>query len=216
MITIDGPAGAGKSTVSAEVARRLGLTVLDTGATYRACALATLMDGGDPENGTDAIIALHKHEIGIVTDRHGGMRVTIDGDDVTDNLHTVELDKAVTPVCQIREIRTAMVALQREFARATDCVCEGRDMGTVVFPDAETKIWLTASAEERAKRRTGQYPEQDYETVLADILRRDEADTTRDISPMTKAEDAVTVDTTGMPLDEVVLRILSLVDGIGA
>lgn len=216
IIAIDGPAGAGKSTVSKEVARRRSLSVLDTGAMYRACALATLMDGGDPESRRDAVTALHRHEIGVMEDGSGGTRTLIDGRDVTDKLHTEELDRAVTPVCQVREVRTAMVALQREFARGHGCVCEGRDMGTVVFPDADAKVWLTASAKERARRRVGQFGEQDgqgYEEVLADIQRRDEADAGRDISPMTKADDAVEVDTTGMSIEEVVERICKIVDG---
>ena len=212
IVTIDGPAGAGKSTVAREVARSRGMSVLDTGAMYRACALATVMDGGDPESRRDVVISLHRHEVGVTTDGRGGTRTTLDGRDVTDELHTTELDRAVTPVCQVREVRTAMVALQREFARENDCVCEGRDMGTVVFPDADAKVWLTASPEERARRRTAQFDGQGYEEVLADIKRRDEADAGRDISPMTKADDAVEVDTTDMGIEEVVARIDEIVD----
>lgn len=211
IVTIDGPAGAGKSSVAKAVARRHAMSVLDTGAMYRACALAVLEDGGDPNEHSDAIVALHHHDISVEPDGLGGTRTFLDGCDVTDELHTPELDQAVTPVCQVRAVRTAMTIRQRLFARRNDCVCEGRDMGTVVFPDADVKVWLTADAEERARRRVGQFGGRDYEDVLEDIRRRDDADAGRDLAPMAKAEDAITVDTTGMSFDEVVRRVDGLV-----
>ena len=210
IITIDGPAGAGKSSVSRAVAKRLGICMLDTGATYRACALATVRAGNDPADAKAVLRAVRDASIRILDDGQGASRMELDGQDVTDALHTPEIDRAVTPVCQVPEIREAMVALQREFAEGHDMICEGRDMGTVVFPGAEVKVWLTASAEERARRRVDQFGGQGTDAVLADIRRRDKADAEREISPMVPAEDAVTVDTTGMGFDAVVDRICRL------
>lgn len=213
IIAIDGPAGAGKSSVARAVAERLGICMLDTGATYRACALATIRDGNNPSDDEATIRSLGKASIRIVDDGNGISRVELDGEDVTDLLHTPEIDSAVTPVCQVREVRDAMTALQRGFAAGHDVICEGRDMGTVVFPDAGLKVWLTASPEERARRRSAQFG-QDVHLVLEDILRRDRSDSEREIAPMVAAADAVTVDTTGMSFDEVVDAICGLAGGI--
>ena len=138
----------------------------------------------------------------------------LDGKDVTDVLHTPEIDRAVIPVCQVPEVRERMVVLQREFASGHDTVCEGRDMGTVVFPGAEIKVWLTADDETRARRRAGQFDGQDVQTVLEDMRRRDKADAEREISPMVAADDAVTVDTTDMSFDEVVETICRMAEAV--
>lgn len=209
IVTIDGPAGAGKTSVSRAVAERLGMSVLDTGAMYRTCALATIRRGGSPDSPEDAVSALASSDIRVTSDGRGGTRMLLDGEDVTDSLHTPEIDAAVTPVCQVPRVREAMTALQRDFARKNGAVCEGRDMGTVVFPDAEAKVWLTAVPEERARRRAAQFGE-DYEQVLADIVRRDEADAGRGIAPMVKADDAVVVDTTDMTEGEAVNVICAI------
>lgn len=212
IVTVDGPAGAGKSSVSKAVAERFGLCMLDTGATYRTCALAVVLAGGDPRDRDSVLEILRQSVIRIADDGHGRSRMRLDGRDVTDILHTSEIDLAVTPVCQVPEVREAMVALQRGFADGHDTICEGRDMGTVVFPNANLKIWLTASAKERAHRRALQFGGQSVEDILADIERRDRADARRELSPMVAAEDAVTVNTTGVPFDDVVDTICHMVE----
>lgn len=204
IVTIDGPAGSGKTSVSRSVAERLGMCVLDTGSMYRTCALATLRAGGDPASPCDVIKAVRGASIQVVDDGSGRSRMMLDGEDVTGVLHEPEIDLAVTPVCQVPEVRDMMVAMQREFASNHDTICEGRDMGTVVFPGAEVKIWLTADDRTRAMRRVGQFGNQDAESVLADIRRRDEADAGRSLSPMVAAADAVLIDTTDMSFQDVV------------
>lgn len=214
IIAIDGPAGAGKTSVSREVARRLGMCMLDTGATYRTCALATVRAGKSPDDPDRVLDAVRRSSIRILDDGRGVSRMELDGLDVTDGLHTPEIDRAVTPVCQVPEVREMMVALQRDFASGHDTVCEGRDMGTVVFPDAEVKVWLTADDETRARRRAEQFGGQDVKGVLTDMRRRDKADAERDISPMVAAEDATVVDTTNLTFEESVDAICRLAESV--
>lgn len=193
LIAIDGPAGAGKSTVARAVAKALGFTYLDSGAMYRCVALAELLGASDPSACT----------IGL------GGRVTLDGEDVTEAIRTPEVTARASEVAARPEVREALVAKQRELIASGDYVAEGRDIGTVVAPDAELKVFLTASPEERARRRAAELGV-DTEQVLADQAQRDERDTTREHSPLHAAGDAVEVDTTGLSVDEVVQRIVDL------
>ncbi len=198
VIAIDGPAGAGKSSVARAVAERLGFTYLDTGAMYRCVALALSERGGEP-----AAIA-EELEIEI------GDRVLLDGRDVTDAIRTPAISEASSQVSSDIGVRLALVRKQQEILREGDWVAEGRDIGTVVCPDAQVKVFLTASPEARARRRAEELGS-DYETVLAQQLERDERDERREHSPLIPANDAVPVDTTELDLEEVLGQILTLV-----
>ena len=217
IIAIDGPAGSGKSSVAKLLASRIGFHLLDTGAMYRAVAYRALSQGVSLAD--TAAIARIATSDPIAFSRADGdtlpTRVSIAGEDVTAAIRSVQVDEAVSPVAKVPEVRSAMVAQQRALAAAGDIVVEGRDIGTVVFPDAALKIYLTASAEERAKRRVhdsargGTPAEQD--AVHAALLRRDEIDSSRKHSPLAIAGDAIVLDTTGMTLEQVVDRIEELV-----
>ncbi|HEV2058347.1 MAG TPA: (d)CMP kinase [Solirubrobacteraceae bacterium] len=197
LIAIDGPAGAGKSTVARAVADALGYTYLDSGAMYRCVALAELRGAEDPL----------RCQIEL------GGQVTLDGEDVTEAIRSPEVSARASEVAARPEVRERLVALQREMIRDGDYVAEGRDIGTVVAPDAELKVFLTASPEERAQRRAAQTGADPAE-VLAAQIARDERDTTREHSPLQPAPDALLVDTTGLSVDEVVDRIARLVQAV--
>ncbi len=213
IIAIDGPAASGKSTVARAVARRLGFRYLDTGAMYRAIAAEAVRLGLPLE---DARVMTDLAETTPIEFRY------LEGDpipsgvlvgtrDVTSEIRTPAVDAAVSLVARIPGVRHAMVPIQRSFAEGTDTVVEGRDIGTVVFPHAAVKVYLTASPEERAKRRLGDRAAAGHESeiaeVTADIARRDTLDSTRAASPLATAEDARVIDTTGLTVDEVVERI---------
>jgi CMP/dCMP kinase len=198
VIAIDGPAGAGKSTVARAAAERLGFTYLDTGAMYRCVALAAIERGGEP-----AEIA---GEIAIEL----GDRILLDGRDVTEAIRTAAVSEAASQVSADIGVRMALVRKQQEILREGDWVAEGRDIGTVVCPQAQVKVFLTASPEARARRRADELGA-DYETVLAEQLQRDERDERREHSPLIPANDAVPVDTTELDLDEALDQILTLV-----
>lgn len=223
IIAIDGPSGAGKSTVAKAVARELGFSCLDTGAMYRAVAWRASEDGISFED--DAALGElactydidFKHEEGDPLPR----RVLIGGVDVTDAIRTAEIDRAVSPVSAAPSVRAALVDQQRRIGRAGDYVVEGRDIGTTVFPEAEVKVFLTASAEERAHRRVRQNVDRgvgsiDYDEVLADIRRRDDYDSSRATSPLRPADDAVQLDSTGHYIEEIIREIVSLACAKGA
>ena len=223
IIAIDGPSGAGKSTVSKAVARRLGFSCLDTGAMYRSVAWKALQEGVSLDDGEalgriacDNDIAF-AHEAGDPLPR----RVSIAGVDVTDVIRTAEIDRSVSPVAAAPAVRAALVAQQQRIGRAGNYVVEGRDIGTAVFPEAELKVFLTASAAERARRRVAQNERRgigstDYDEVLADIERRDDIDSSRDASPLKPAADAVQMDSTGRSIDQVIDRICALAEEKGA
>jgi CMP/dCMP kinase len=199
VVAIDGPAGAGKSTVARALARALGFTYMNSGAMYRSVALASLERGEDPAAVAPAIsIEL-------------GDRVLLDGRDVTDRIRAPEVSEAASRVAADPDVRSALVAKQRELLAQGDYVAEGRDIGTVVAPDAAVKIFLTASQEERARRRAAELGG-DPETVLAEQALRDERDRTREHSPLRAAPGASEVDTTGLSVDQVVERIAELVN----
>jgi len=210
VIAIDGPAGSGKSTVSRRLAERLDLAYLDTGAMYRAVAFATMRRNIDPDD-IDKVAALTRDlELSVSLDA-----VTVDGVDATVEIRGPEVTRAVSIVAANPEVRKQMRQRQREWAiKHGGGVLEGRDIGTVVFPDAELKVYLTASADERAQRRAKEVTELDYETVAADLARRDALDQGRDDSPLSAADDAVYVDTTNHTIDEVVDEVMKKLDGI--
>jgi CMP/dCMP kinase len=197
VVAIDGPAGAGKSTVARAVARRLGFTYLDSGAMYRSVALAALRRGSEPAEVAPDV----KIEV--------GDRVTLDGEDVSEAIRAPEVSEAASRAAADPEVRAAMVAQQRRLLSAGDWVAEGRDIGTVVAPEAEVKVFLTASPEERARRRAAELGV-DPVVVLAEQAIRDERDRTREHSPLVSAAGAVELDTTGLTLDQVVDRVAAL------
>jgi CMP/dCMP kinase len=198
VIAIDGPAGAGKSTVARAAAERLGFTYLDTGAMYRAVALALMERDGNAAEVAEAL------------DIQLGDRVIVDGRDVTDAIRTPEVSEAASQVSSDIGVRMALVRKQQEILREGDWVAEGRDIGTVVCPQAEVKVFLTASPEVRARRRAEELGA-DYETVYAEQLQRDGRDERREHSPLTPANDAVPVDTTELDLEGVLGQIMTLV-----
>jgi CMP/dCMP kinase len=198
VIAIDGPAGAGKSTVARAAAERLGFTYLDTGAMYRAVALAVMERGGEPAEVAEAL------------DIEIGERVLADGRDVTEAIRTAAVSEASSQVSADIGVRMALVRKQQEILRDGDWVAEGRDIGTVVCPQADVKVFLTASPEVRAQRRAEELGA-DYEAVLAEQFRRDERDERREHSPLIPANDAVPVDTTELDLEGVLGQIMTLV-----
>lgn len=208
VIAIDGPAGSGKSTVARAVAKRLGLEYLDTGAMYRAVAFAAISRGVDVEDAERVADIAERARIEV--DDHG---VRVDGVDATIEIRGPEVTRAVSIVAANPEVRAALRDQQRAWARRRGGgVLEGRDIGTVVFPDAVLKVYLTADPAVRAARRAKEMTDLEYDTVAADIARRDAADQGRSDSPLVEADDAVTVDTTGLGIDEVVEQIASMVE----
>ncbi|HEX4863903.1 MAG TPA: (d)CMP kinase [Acidimicrobiales bacterium] len=205
VIAIDGPAGSGKSTVAKAVASRLGLDYLDTGAMYRAVAFAAIRRGIDPED-ADRVAELARQ-----VDLEVGDTVHVDGADATIEIRSPEVTRAVSVVAANPEVRTELVARQREWASEHDGgVVEGRDIGTVVFPHADVKVYLTAEDDERASRRSKEMLDLQYDQVAADIARRDHADSTRAASPLSVAPGAVVLDTTGLGVDAVVSTVLEM------
>lgn len=216
LVAIDGPSGTGKSTVSRMVATELGAKYLDTGAMYRVATLWVLRQGIDPtdeEAVAKATAALPLE----VSDDPNSTAVLLDGEDVSGEIRGPEVTRNVSAVSAIPAVRTNLVALQRSLAAsAVRCVVEGRDIGTVVLPDVPAKIFMTASAEVRARRRYDQDiaagREADFDTVLADVIRRDELDSNRATSPLKPAEDAFILDTSEMDIEEVVENVLDVVE----
>jgi cytidylate kinase len=198
VVAIDGPAGAGKSSVSRALAQALGFTYLNSGAMYRAVGLLTLRDGGAASEHAEAL------EIELSD------RIRVNGDDVTEALRTPEVTEAASRVATNPRVREALVRKQRELVSQGNWVVEGRDIGTVVAPDAALKVFLTATPEERARRRAAELGS-DVETVLRDQALRDAQDEGREHSPLRAAEGAVELDTTELTLDQVVERIAALV-----
>ncbi|MDQ4069990.1 MAG: (d)CMP kinase [Actinomycetota bacterium] len=201
VVAIDGPVGSGKSTVAKAIAERLGLPYLESGAMYRVVALAALRRGIDPNaDGSGDAVAAAAEEMGMEM----GERVIVDGADVTGELRSPEVNRVVSAVAAMPGVRTALVRRQREWVEQHGgAVVEGRDIGSVVFPDAELKVFLTASAEERARRR-------ESDETADDLSRRDLLDSTRAVSPLIVPQGAVVIDTTDRPVDQVVDEILAL------
>ena len=204
IVAIDGPAGSGKSTVAFELARRLGFVHLDTGAMYRALAWLAARDGVDVEDG--AALARLARENPISFDDRG--RVEIAGEDVSADIRGAEIDRLVPLVARHPEVREVMRERQRSLGSVGNAVIEGRDIGSVVAPDAEVKVFLVADEAERVRRRSADRPETSAESLAAELRRRDE----RDAVNTQPADDAVLLDTTDLTVDEVVLRIAELVE----
>lgn len=215
VVAIDGPAAAGKSTVARRVAEKLGVQYLDTGAIYRA--IAWLLDSKGIEVGDEAAI---RKVLGGETDIEiNSGRISVNGTDVTDAIRTPAIDKLVSPVSALKYVRDSILAVQRQQSE-NGLVADGRDIGTVVLPEADLKIFLTASAEERAgrrcKERIGRGENADYDEILRQVNERDHADMNREISPLRPAPGAVVLDTTEMTLEEVVEIIASLAEELEA
>jgi cytidylate kinase len=205
LVAIDGPAGAGKSTVARAVALALGFTYLDSGAMYRGVALEALWHGA----GADPAEIARTLDIALGTDAAGAQRVLLDGRDVTAAIRDPEVSEAASRVAADPGVRAALVARQRALIADGDWVAEGRDIGTVVAPGAEVKVFLTASAGERARRRSTEL-RAEVRDVLAEQSRRDARDSKREHSPLAPAADATILDTTGVPAEEVVARVVEL------
>lgn len=224
VVAIDGPAGAGKSTVTKLVAERLGYLLVDTGALYRTVALAVARAGigfEDEQRVGELAEALASHDaVSVGRAGDGAMLVFLYGEDVSSKIRTLELGQGASIVSAQPRVRQALLELQRAAGREGGVVLEGRDIGTVVFPQAEAKFFLTASVEERARRRHAQLAAAgmpaDLETVRSEVAVRDHRDSTRPIAPLRRAPDAIEVDSSGLPIDDVVDRIVSRVKAIEA
>lgn len=211
VIAIDGPSGAGKGTVARAIAAQLQWRHVDTGAMYRAVAWKAIRErvALDDESAVARLAAHSGLEL-------NGPRVVIDGADVTDELRNADMDRAAAAVARLGQVRAALVRRQQELARAGSVVMEGRDIGTVVFPDAPVKIYLDADPAERAARRASDEHHQrpatsGVEEIRRELDERDQSDRTRTASPLTSAPDAVRIDTTGVPVEEVVRRVLEVI-----
>ncbi len=208
VIAIDGPAGSGKSTVARQLAEQLDLEYLDTGAMYRSVTFAVLAHGIDPED--EERVAELSREIAIDLKPDG--TVVVDGVDATTQIRGPEVSRSVSVVANNQAVRVELVSRQREWTiRRGGGVLEGRDIGTVVFPDAALKVYLTADPEVRAARRAREVTDLDYDSVAADLARRDNYDSGRQHDPLREAEDAILLDTTGMTIDEVVADLVQRV-----
>lgn len=211
IVTVDGPAGSGKSTIAKIIAKKYGFTYLDTGAMYRMIALYALENSIDLQDSKAIETMLKNTKLDIV-----GNQFFLNGKDVSDEIRTSRVSAIVSPVSAIKEVRVKLVDLQREISKGKSVILDGRDIGTVVFPSGDVKIYLVASPEERAKRRLKEYEEKgveaDYESVLASIKERDFIDSTRKESPLKKAEDAHEIDSSTMSIDEVVEVISKYID----
>ncbi|MDY4475190.1 (d)CMP kinase [Mitsuokella sp.] len=212
VVAIDGPAGAGKSTVAQLAAKKLGYTYIDTGAMYRAVAWKVLQQGGAVTD--EKILGVIPGIDVELAYEDGQTTVRVDGQDVTGKIRTPEVSHIVSQVAALGPVREKMVDLQRKMAARGGVLMDGRDIATNVLPDADVKIYLTASIEERAQRRYKELCEKGLQVNLEDIQRdiaaRDKADMEREISPLVQAEDATLLDTTGLSIDEVVAKILEM------
>ncbi len=215
IVTIDGPAASGKSTVAAMLAERLGAGFLDTGAMYRAVTLAAMQAGIDMNDESKLLDVLDKKQFKFAI-RKNKMTVSIDGVDVTDRLRRPDVTANARYIASSTKMRNRLVQMQRQLAADEDkIVTEGRDQGTVAFPDADVKFYLTAQAAERAKRRAkdeGLTTPADIEQIQRDIEARDAGDSDRTVGPLKPADDAVTVDTTDLSVEEVVEKLLDLIE----
>ncbi len=213
VIAIDGPAGAGKSTVAKLVAKALGYRYLDTGALYRAVAWKAIRNGLRPQD-THYIVDMTRHTRVELVQSDGEQRVLVDGEDVTEAIRAPEVGNLASPISAVPEVREVLLEWQREFGRQGATVAEGRDTGTVVFPDAAVKVFLTASLDERARRRHRELLERGidipFQQVKVDIEARDQRDSSRHVAPLRPAPDAVLIDTNNKTPDEVVEEVLKI------
>lgn len=213
-IAIDGPAGAGKSSAAKLIAKELGFIYIDTGALYRSIGVAVLRKGLKTDCKEDVVSVLPEIELTLKF-VDGEQRVILNGEDVSREIRLPEASMAASNVSAIPEVRSFLLDMQKKFAKENNCLMDGRDIGTVILPDANLKVFLTASAEVRAKRRYDELIEKgtpkDYEELLEEIKLRDYNDSTRAIAPLKPADDAVILDSSDMNLQEVVSKIVSMV-----
>ena len=213
-VAIDGPAGAGKSTIAKTASKNLGYIYIDTGALYRSIGYFVVSNGGDIDNADSVVSFLPKisAEIKFIDETQ---HVFINGEDVSDKIRTEEVSKAASKVSAIPKVREFLLELQRGFAKKYNVVMDGRDIGTVVLPDAQVKIFLTASAQERAKRRYKEQVERgldvNFDDILADIKERDYRDEHREIAPLKPAKDSILVDTSNMNIEQSVKAVIDTV-----
>ncbi|MBW8368144.1 MAG: (d)CMP kinase [Arenimonas sp.] len=214
ILTIDGPSGSGKGTISRAVAERLGWRYLDSGALYRAVGLAAAWEGVDLSDPEAVALCARRTEIRFETQGAGEPHVIVNGKDATRQLRTETAGAAASAIAAQPPVRAALVGLQHRFARLPGLVADGRDMGTVIFPDAPYKVFLTASAAERAQRRYKQLKDKgvsvNLDSLLHEIAARDERDAGRAVAPLKPAQDAVIVDSTGTAITEVIERVLAV------
>ncbi len=215
-VAIDGPMGSGKSTVAREVARRLGFRYVDTGAMYRAVAVAALRRGIAPDDAEALARLAHDLDLRVEPDPDGTSRVFADGRDITAALRSVEVNRIVSRIARVPEVRQALGSLQRALGAAGDVVMEGRDIGSVILPNADVKVFLTASQDARARRRQAELAAAGERVPLEDVRRieaeDDRAATTREVAPLVVAPDAVVIDSTDLTVEHVVEQILALVN----
>lgn len=212
---LDGPSGAGKSTIAKTLAKRLGYVYVDTGAMYRAIGLYAVRAGADTSDKGQIVPLLENISVELCY-VDGSQRVMLNGEDVSDLIRTPEISMAASAISAIPEVRTFLLELQRSIARKNNIIMDGRDIGTVILPNADVKVFMTASAEERARRRYEELKEKgqdvNYDDILKDINQRDYNDSHRETAPLKKADDAVEIDTTNMSAEEVADRIEELID----
>lgn len=212
-VAIDGPAGAGKSSIAAAVAGKVGYIYVDTGALYRAVAYSVIKNGTDPSESEKVISLLSKLQVELkFVDKC--QRVFVNDEDVSDMIRTPEVSMGASVVSAIGEVRDFLFELQKKIARENNVIMDGRDIGTVVLPDAQLKIFLTASPQERARRRYEEIKDKQdvsFDEILRDIIKRDENDMNRAVSPLRQAKDAVLVDTTEMSIEEVISCIEDMI-----
>lgn len=216
-IAIDGPGGAGKSTIAKIIAKKLGCVYIDTGAMYRAVGLFAVRKGIDTENADALEKVLDEIEIDI-ENMGGEMRIFLCGEDVSDKIRTPEISMAASNVARAVPVRLKLVELQRKLAQKNNVIMDGRDIGSYVLPNADVKIYLTADVEDRARRRFDELILKDdtikFEDVLADMEKRDYNDSHREFAPLCKAEDALLVDTTGLELEQSVEKLFNIIMNI--
>ena len=210
-IAIDGPAGAGKSTIAKKVSENLGFIYLDTGAMYRTVALKAIKTGIDTKNHQELAVMMDKLDISI-SHENNLQKIFLDGEDVSETIRTPQVSVGASNVAVFPEVRLKMVDLQRKIASGIDVVMDGRDIGSYVLPDAQLKIFLTASVDERARRRYEELIQKgqpaNLEAVRDDMIFRDKNDSSRALAPLVKAADAIEIDSTVLTIDEVVEKIL--------
>lgn len=218
-IAIDGPAGAGKSTVAREVARQLGFLYVDTGAMYRGVAWLAVTHGVDVSDEQAVLSLLDQHTLHFERNE-SGLDVYVDGVLITPELRTPQVSDSVSQLSVHPQVRARLTQWQQAFVKRYSVVMDGRDIGTVVIPDATVKVFLTASLEERARRRSEEMEQKGFQTSFADLMdaisKRDARDSSREVAPLKAADDAVTIDSTAKPVKEVVNEILNLVKQVSS
>ncbi|MCX5710952.1 MAG: (d)CMP kinase [Candidatus Omnitrophica bacterium] len=212
IVAIDGPAGAGKSTIAKITAQKMGFLYIDTGAMYRALTLKVLESKVDIHNSQRIIELALITSIDLVNEPDGTLKVFLDGRDVSSAIRQPFITKVVSDIAKIKEVREVMVKLQRRMGKTRDSILDGRDIGTVVFPDADKKFFIDANPEERVKRRhkelIGLGQDVSRDDVKADLTNRDKIDTTREVAPLKKADDAIYIDTTDLSINQVVNKVM--------